>query len=181
MSSLPGVNGSTPTQLMDISGLDVETALMSVQATRANLLEDQLKTQLEDVKTRNANISNLNDALSAARTLLGSFPADSTSDTWIDSKKKAPENKEEANKQWEALKDKAAIAGVDLSSVNSRGKLEKLVENIKSSIDTESNSQQMEMLRLQSLSNKRNEAFDLMTNFVKKMQDSRSSIVGNMR
>jgi len=37
------------------------------------------------------------------------------------------------------------------------------------------------MLRLQSLSNKRNESFDVMTNFVKKMQDSRSSIIGNMR
>lgn len=43
------------------------------------------------------------------------------------------------------------------------------------------NSQQMDMLRLQSLGNKRNESFDLMTNFVKKMQDSRSSIIGNMR
>jgi len=39
----------------------------------------------------------------------------------------------------------------------------------------------MDMLRLQSLSNKRNEAFDVMTNFIKKMQDSRSSIIGNMR
>lgn len=41
--------------------------------------------------------------------------------------------------------------------------------------------QQTDMLRLQSLSNKRNEAFDVMTNFIKKMQDSRSSIIGNMR
>ncbi|WP_218821612.1 hypothetical protein [Saccharibacillus sp. O23] len=50
-----------------------------------------------------------------------------------------------------------------------------------SEIDALSNSQQIDMLRLQSLSNKRNEAFDVMTNFVKKMQDSRSSIIGNMR
>jgi chromosome segregation ATPase len=55
------------------------------------------------------------------------------------------------------------------------------IENLKTGIDTLSNSQQMEMLRLQSLSNKRNEAFDVMTNFIKKMQDSRSSIIGNMR
>ena len=41
--------------------------------------------------------------------------------------------------------------------------------------------QQMDMLRLQSMTNKRNEAFDVMTNFIKKMQDSRSSIIGNMR
>ena len=37
------------------------------------------------------------------------------------------------------------------------------------------------MLRLQSLTGKRNEAFDVMTNFLKKMQESRSSIIGNMR
>jgi hypothetical protein len=36
-------------------------------------------------------------------------------------------------------------------------------------------------LALQSLLNKRNEAFDLMTNFMKKFADSRDSIIGNMR
>jgi hypothetical protein len=55
------------------------------------------------------------------------------------------------------------------------------VQTLKGQIDALSNSQQMDMLRLQSMSNKRNEAFDLMTNFIKKMQDSRSSIIGNMR
>lgn len=55
------------------------------------------------------------------------------------------------------------------------------VQAIKSQIDALGSSQQMDVLRLQSLSNKRNEAFDVMTNFIKKMQDSRSSIIGNMR
>ncbi|MEK3773136.1 hypothetical protein MHB85_01345 [Paenibacillus sp. FSL K6-4396] len=58
---------------------------------------------------------------------------------------------------------------------------EAAVQKLKGQIDAASNSQQMDMLRLQSMSNKRNEAFDVMTNFVKKMQDSRSSIIGNMR
>ena len=48
-------------------------------------------------------------------------------------------------------------------------------------MDTLANSQQMDTLRLQSLSNKRNEAFDTMTNFIKKMQDNRSSAISNMR
>lgn len=52
---------------------------------------------------------------------------------------------------------------------------------LKQQIDTLANSQQMDMLRLQSLSNKRNEAFDTMTNFIKKMQESRSAILTNMR
>lgn len=58
---------------------------------------------------------------------------------------------------------------------------EAAIQKLKGQIDGASNSQQMDMLRLQSLSNKRNEAFDVMTNFIKKMQDSRSSIIGNMR
>ncbi|MNW13952.1 hypothetical protein D3C71_2120410 [compost metagenome] len=62
-----------------------------------------------------------------------------------------------------------------------KGQLENLLGQIKAQIDSASNSQQMDMLRLQSLTNKRNEAFDTMTNFIKKMQDSRSSVIGNMR
>ncbi len=59
--------------------------------------------------------------------------------------------------------------------------LDQQIQDLKNQIDHLNNSQQMEMLRLQSLSNKRNEAFDIMTNFIKKMQESRSSISDNMR
>lgn len=52
---------------------------------------------------------------------------------------------------------------------------------IKQKIGSLSNSQQMDMLRLQSMTNKRNEAFDTMTNLVAKMKAQRDSIVGNMR
>ncbi|KQO34039.1 hypothetical protein ASF19_24580 [Acidovorax sp. Leaf84] len=52
-----------------------------------------------------------------------------------------------------------------------KGELDGFIQQVKSQIDSMSNS----------LSNKRNEAFDVMTNFIKKMQDSRSSIIGNMR
>lgn len=113
----------------NIQGMDLETAMMQVQQNRANLLEQQLKDQMQAVQDRNAQIAILNSQLADAR------------------------------------------ANGDEATAQTR----------QSQIDALSNSQQMDMLRLQSLSNKRNEAFDLMTNFVKKMQDSRSSIIGNMR
>ena len=62
-----------------------------------------------------------------------------------------------------------------------KAQMETAITKVKGMIDAAGNSQQMDMLRLQSMSNKRNEAFDVMTNFVKKMQESRSSIIGNMR
>ena len=62
-----------------------------------------------------------------------------------------------------------------------KGQIDAAITKVKGMIDAAGNSQQMDMLRLQSMSNKRNEAFYVMTNFVKKMQESRSSIIGNMR
>ncbi|EHK65682.1 hypothetical protein [Achromobacter arsenitoxydans] len=55
------------------------------------------------------------------------------------------------------------------------------IDAAKRQVDALGNTQQMEMMRLQSMTGKRNEAFDVMTNFIKKMQDSRSGIIGNMR
>ncbi len=91
-----------------------------------------------------------------------------------------PDNRTAAGKLVEKLQTACGAANITLE-VENKGQLEKTIENLKSMIDSQSNSQQMDMLRLQSLSNKRNEAFELMTNFIKKMQDSRSSIVANLR
>lgn len=114
---------------IDLSSMDIETALMMVQQERARLLDIQLQEQIQNVQNRNQLIAELNTKL------------------------------------------QAAIQSGDTSQAQA----------LKGQIDSLSNSQQMDMLRLQSMSNKRNEAFDVMTNFIKKMQDSRSSIIGNMR
>jgi parvulin-like peptidyl-prolyl isomerase len=124
--SVSNTSGVTP---INISGMDIETALMMVQSERTKLLDAQLQTQIQEVQNRNQLIAELNSQLQVAQ-----------------------QNGDEA-----------------------------AVQKLKSQIDAASNSQQMDMLRLQSMSNKRNEAFDVMTNFIKKMQDSRSSIIGNMR
>ena len=152
---------------INLQSIDLETALQAVQSQRASLLEDQLKTQLNDVSARNNRISELNEALGNMRGLSGSLGDDAN----------AKINEEDKDK-YESI---ASKYGIDTSTITNKGELDKAIENVKSLIDGESNSQQMDMLRLQSLSNKRNEAFDLMTNFVKKMQENRSSIISNMR
>lgn len=47
--------------------------------------------------------------------------------------------------------------------------------------DSLSSSQQLDMIRLQALQQRRSESFDVVTNTYKKMGDSRSSVVSNMR
>ena len=77
------------------------------------------------------------------------------------------------NTQLGALKS-AKLNTTDPATI---AKLDAQIQDITTQIDSASNTQQMEMLRLQSLSKKRNEAFELMTNFMKKFADSRSEII----
>ena len=86
------------------------------------------------------------------------------------------------------ISEKTAEYQNKMSLSKSKAEQEKLqkemeiaVAKLKAQVDALSNSQQMDMSRLQSLTDKRNEAFEVMTQFIKKMQESRQSIIGNMR
>ncbi len=164
-NSVGSVNGVGGVTQVNIQGMDLETALMAVQSNRASMLENQLKDQIESVQAKNETISKLNQLLGIINEELGKLPSGT-----------------EANVAVNLADDKGAMfTAMSMAIPQTKGELESLLGQIKSQIDSASNSQQMDMLRLQSLSNKRNEAFDVMTNFVKKMEDSRNSIIGNMR
>ncbi|MEC4720736.1 hypothetical protein RY831_16350 [Noviherbaspirillum sp. CPCC 100848] len=175
-SSASGANQIN--QVSSFAGMDLETALMAVQSERANQLEIQLKGQLDAVQNRNANIAKLNGVLGQLNALDGKFPSDAKPTDKIGGKASSTD----VSALNTALKD-AELGGVFPKGFNTdatKSDIAGAIGNIKSLIDAQGNSQQMDMLRLQSLSNKRNEAFDIMTNFVKKMQDSRSSIIQKM-
>ncbi|WP_197018574.1 MULTISPECIES: hypothetical protein [Microbacterium] len=157
---LPGVSLNS----INVAALDLEQALLAVQTSRSSLLEDQLSAQLQSVQQRNGQIAPLNTALTAVRAYLAS-PSATTLATAISATKTAG----------------VSHAFLTAAAETQPREATALAELLKQQIYTLSNAQQMDMLRLQSLSNKRNEAFDVMTNFVKKMQDSRTSIIGNMR
>lgn len=197
MSSISGIGGITA---LDVRGMDLETALMAVQTNRANLLETQLKDQIAAVQAKNDQIAKLNQALGELNKLAANFPSDAKAGDKID--KYVKNNDYQREKEINSVLSEAgvrpfsqdngdwsgrgrmigeAVYDGGLGGNTTKGQLDGAIQQLKSLIDSQSNSQQMDMLRLQSLSNKRNEAFDLMTNFIKKMQDSRSSIVGNMR
>lgn len=197
MSAVGGVGGVTP---LNIQGMDLESAMMAVQTNRANLLETQLKDQISAVQAKNDQIAKLNQALGQLNKLAAKFPSDAKAGDKINDHVKANDYQQEKeinsalhaagvrpfsedNGEWSGkgrMIGEAVYHG-GLGGNTTKGQLDGAIQQIKSQIDSASNSQQMDMLRLQSLSNKRNEAFDLMTNFIKKMQDSRSSILGNMR
>lgn len=72
------------------------------------------------------------------------------------------------------------VQAPDKAPEPNKGQLDGQIQQLKSTIDSLSNTQQMDMLRLQSISNKRNEAFEIMTNFVKKLHDEKAGTIQKM-
>ncbi|MBS1196635.1 MAG: hypothetical protein H6R18_420 [Proteobacteria bacterium] len=179
--SINSVGGGTPVTAAQIQGMDLETAMMMVQSDRANNLEVQLKGQLKSVADRNAEIANLNKLLTSLRTA-----RPSGSDTEATGKISTTIN-EDAVKAGltmptgkdapkEVKNKNGTVTGYDVKQKT----FDTWAEEIKGKIDSLSSTQQMDMLRMQSLSNKRNEAFELMTNFIKKFSDSNAGIIQKM-
>ncbi|MFN3430709.1 MAG: carboxypeptidase-like regulatory domain-containing protein, partial [Candidatus Sericytochromatia bacterium] len=166
----------------NLPSMDLETAMMAVQSQRAKLLETQLRGQLEAVQSRNEQISRLNQLLGALNALAAIAPpaAGSTSTPLRDALKAVLEGTKAAGISHVQM-GSTVFTSADQVNLVAKGDVDSYIQSVKGMIDSAGNTQQMDMLRLQSLSNKRNEAFDLMTNFIKKMADNRSSIIGNMR
>ncbi|CAB4913181.1 unannotated protein [freshwater metagenome] len=160
---------------VNIASMDLETAMMLVQSQRADLLEAQLREQIAAVHARTDQVAKLGTVLSRLSTLEARFPAGSSNDRVTVS---LPDLGTALTDLATAATD-AKLAPAPASA--SLGQVRTSIQQMRGQIDAQTNSQQMDMLRLQSLSNKRNEAFDVMTNFIKKMQESRASIIGNMR
>lgn len=172
-----------------LEGMDLETALMAVQGRRAENLEIQLKGQMDAVSAKNKEIERLNGIMSNLNIVQSNLTSGGHKpETAYDFTPSC------ATGTWKPGYDALAAAKLAAGTTGSpnataiealrsgkTGDLSTYITNLKQSIDSLSNSQQTDMLRLQSLSNKRNEAFDIMTNFMKKLADNRGSIIGNMR
>ncbi|MEZ0171332.1 hypothetical protein [Microvirga sp. TS319] len=185
--TVSGVSGATTISSIDLTSMDIETAMMMVQQQRVSLLDTQLKDQIAEVQARNTLVASLNNDLSSLNQFAALFPSDAKPDDKISASTLVHVGGKEMS-LGDALTslNHAGDAALKIGEMLQDGQISKAeiaesITNAKSLIDSASNSQQMDMLRLQSMSSKRNEAFDVMTNFVKKMQENRSSIIGNMR
>lgn len=162
VSSLPGVTVNE----ISLTAFDLEGALLAVQDQRARLLDQQLSAQVTDVQKRNARVVTLNAAITALNAYVAG-PTDESLATAIAAARPAVESHVFLSATSDSTEVRTAAAD--------------LVATLRVERDAVTNTQQMEMLRLAGLTDKRSEAFDLMSSFLTKMQGSRSSIIGNMR
>ena len=147
-ANIAGILKANPT------GVSIEEMLLQVQQRRADLLETQLREQIEAEQAKNARTQGLQQALS--------------------------QNGQD-DQRWRDFCAQKTNLDLDCAGKDVAGFGVVMVNRVKTMLDSVGNSQQIDMLRLQALSAKRNEAFEQMTAWMKKMQDVRSSIVGNMR
>jgi hypothetical protein len=157
-----------PPTASQISTMDIEAVMRAVQSNRAALLDAQLQAQIQAVKQKEDTFQKLSTALNAATALRATLPAAAPAET------PTP-----AGNQKTALELASRNAELNLPFAT-LGQLNATMQNLRARIDANSNSLQMDMLRLQSLSNKYTEGMPLITNEAKKVQASRP-VPGPMR
>ncbi len=182
----------------DLQSLDIEIALLAVNMNRVTQLDGQLRTQMEGVQAKNDQMALLTTLQNNLNAVMNGLPSNMTDTTPLGS------NLDNQVGLEETVNDSMQAAQVQLfknsdgeyrigllsngdpydGGINSnvtKGELDLALNDIQSMLTNLSNTQQTDMLTLQSTTNKRNEAYDTMTNFLKKSQDSKSGIISNMR
>jgi len=185
---------------------DIQTLIQMIQGERVRLLDAQLVDQVKAVQARNDQIAKLNNVLSALTKFQGAIKgtdAGSKVSDW--NWDKVDQYEIPLN---DAIRE-AGIGDLGLTGAGrvtpepgqslddghghvlqgqtntsngdtTKGQIDAAITKIKGLIDAESNNQQMDMLRLQSLNNKKNESVEILTNTQKKHTDGASNIIRNI-
>ena len=162
---------------MDGLSYDLDTLMMTLQMERANNIEQQLVDQANEVKKRNATLQSAQAVLAKLRQ---SRPEDTDGKASVPNDKiVGPDGTEVSIRDF--LKDNGMWDSGKGWSDLKQTKYDQVIENVKGFMDSLNSSSQMDMIRLQSLTNKRNQAFDMMSNMISKLAKSRDGIISNIR
>ena len=158
------------------SDMNIPELILAIQVERGQILDNQIKGQMEDMQKRNAWLRDANSALAAMRAQRPTNDKDVKSyGTFTDS-----------NGQSQNVHAWMQSQGIQIETLGNdqaglQSEFDAAIQNLKSSIDTVNNQSQMDMVRLQGLMDKRNQAFDMMTNTLSKSGKSLDGIISNMR
>lgn len=182
--SKPSVTIDAP-QGTSVAGFDLETALLAVTLERIELFDRQISDLMAKMKDRNAKAAKYNAVNQALNKIKNAFNNDAKgNDTIKDKGGNAKDYKKE-------LEDACLAAGIDIN-IERDGKkidfndfklsdIENLINKTQGLVDENNTTSQMDQLQLQSLISKRNAQFEMASTVIKKIIDSLSAIIANMR
>jgi hypothetical protein len=186
---MPEVNSSVQVTgdgffTVDGQKLDLGTLMMQLQMERTKMIDTGIKDQMSEIKDRNTKLKAFNELLGMMRKFKANKCATNDDNAagqrfnlpGMEGNKNVTEwfrefgmsgsytdvNPGDGTKEWEAEWDAN-------------------IEVMKGQIDSLNSDSQLSMIRLQSLIDKRNQSFDMMTNTLSKDSKTRDSIIGNMR
>ena len=159
------------------ANMNIPEMIMALQLERSNILDSQIKDQMGDMQKRNEWLKDANAALAELRK---NRPT-SESGSWGNYGSFTKSDGSTANTHKWMDDNGIAIENTANDDTGQQGEFDAAINNLKSSIDTVNSQSQMDMVRLQGLMDKRNQAFDMMTNTLSKTAKSMDGIIGNMR
>jgi hypothetical protein len=169
---------------------NLETFLLAITADRANVMNSVAAGQAADMQKTNEKLAKLNAALNELR---AQSPGSDTKDSGIGMNSGLNFRGLDQD-TLQTLRDNGinygdfaygtgnySSGGDGTDKLKSDGAWGRLMESVKTSIDSQSSSSQLDMIKLQSSVNKSNQLTEMLTNLVQKFSDNRGKIVGNFR
>ena len=156
---------------MDGKQVDFQDLLVNVSKLRASKVEGEIGPLSKRIRARNSLMDNLGEALSALSGAQAAFSSSS-------------EGGDTTTVSFTANTVKALKAcGQDYNAGSrslTKRKVEELVQLVKSKIDSCNNQSQTDMTRLQSLVDRRDQAFSAATEMMTNVSDTRSNLISNL-
>lgn len=163
--------------------MDLGTLMMMLQLDRTKELDRQIEDQMNEISQRNAKLKNMNELLSKMRKMKSDGSDDDGSITIGDQTKSLWRGTD--NKGTGSWAKEYGINWTDINGGASKktrdGQWDTNIENLKGVIDGINSDSQLSMIRLQSLIDKRNQAFEMASNTLQKVGQNMDKLVGNQR
>jgi hypothetical protein len=166
--------------MVDGEKFDLGQLMMELQLDMTTQIDRQIADQMAEIKDRNEELSNLNDLLASMRKFKEEGKDDDTGTTVTIG--------EETKTMWrgdDSWADEYGIEWTDInggaSSATQQKQWDANIEAVKGKIDSLNSESQLDMIRLQSLMDKRNQRYEQASNTLQKDQKTRDTIVGNTR
>ncbi len=155
---------------LDGKHTDFQDLMVAISQNRATTVEGEVKPLSTKITNRNKTLEDLGNVLADLTKLQAQFDNDSKGDTRKGSLQSSSFN---------ILK--SVFGTLNFSRLDmTKAEVEEWLQKVKSKIDALNNEAQKDMTRLESLVNRRDEAFSTASDLMSKIGDTRSNAIRNM-
>lgn len=168
--------------IVDGKAMDLGQLMMELNIDRTNIIDAQLADQMKEVQDKNAQLKALNELMAKCRQFKASKGA-TTDDNASGEKFTLPGY--EGSKSVSEWFTEFGLTETDVNPGDDKDEWEAEwdanIQTIKGAIDSLNSDSQLAMTRLQSLMNKRNQSYEMVSDVLQKDQKTRDTITGNLR